>query len=138
MKEKSHFQRSCPFNPGGTHCNVQTEIFFNKKLRVIHFYPQEAEVKALDKTELLRVLNHHFILSNSTKVTATLIRPLRMGQAFTYMNLWGPFLLTAQKYYYVISSESRVMFFQCNFFQINLILGWLTLKDTKGIHSDLD
>jgi hypothetical protein len=116
MKEKSHFQRSCPFNPGGTHCNVQTEIFFNKKLRVIHFYPQEAEVKSLEKTELLRVLNHHFILSNSTKVTATHIRQLRMGKAFTYMNLWGPFLLTAQKYCYVISSESRVMFFQCNFF----------------------
>ena len=74
---------------------MQTELFFDKKLRVIHFYPQEAEVKALDKTELLRVLNHHFILSNSTKVTATLIRPLRMGQAFTYMNLWGPFVLTA-------------------------------------------
>ena len=116
MKDNLHFQRSCPFNSGGKHCNVQTELFFDKKLRVIHFYPQEAEVKALDKTELLRVLNHHFILSNSTKVTATLIRPLRMGQAFTYMNLWGPFLLTAQKYYYLISSESRVMFFQCNFF----------------------
>ena len=60
MKENLHFPRSCPFKPGGKHCIMQAEMVLDKELRVIHFYPQAAEMKALEKTELLGVLNHHF------------------------------------------------------------------------------
>ena len=55
MKENLHFPRSCPFNSGGKHCIRQAEMVLDKELRVIYFYPQEAEVKALDKTELLEL-----------------------------------------------------------------------------------
>jgi hypothetical protein len=53
MKENLHFQRSFPFNAGGKHCIVQSEMVLDKELKVIH--PQEAEVKAGTRLSFLEL-----------------------------------------------------------------------------------